>query len=475
MHETPQEEDSVSSDRVERRAWLALSVATLASLLTVIDVSIVNVAFPSIKRDLGASAAGLSWVLSGYSVAVGAFLLISGRLADQRGRRKFFLIGVAVFMLGSFLSGVAPTPGFLIAARVLQGVGSSILSPASLSMILPEFPASRHSTVIGIWGASAALGAAVGPTMGAILLDLLNWRWIFFVNVPIGLVIFVVTPRFVNETKDPNAERRFDLVGVPAGTLGIALILLSVVQGPEWGYTSLTTISISIAGLLLLGLLVYRSSVHPYPLLDLQLFRLRAFWSAAVGQTLFSTAFIATVLFNTLLLQDLWGWSPLAAGFGVVAGPSLAAILGGPVGSIADKVGHRTLVTIGGISGTLSISWLLLTVGNESNYLVSVLPAHLLLGVAVACSFATFSSMGLKLVSENRFATASATLRTGSSIGFAAGVAIAVTIASATANRGQLDSFRYAWVFMACTFFAGAFFSRIACPSREELKQASLN
>ena len=195
MQETPQEEDSVSSDRVDRRAWLALSVATLAALLTVIDVSIVNVAFPSIKKDLGASAAGLSWVLSGYSVAIGAFLLISGRLADQRGRRKFFLIGVAVFMLGSFLSGIAPTPGFLIAARVLQGIGSSILSPASLSMILPEFPASRHSTVIGIWGASAALGAAVGPTLGAILLDLLNWRWIFFVNVPIGLVIFVVTPR----------------------------------------------------------------------------------------------------------------------------------------------------------------------------------------------------------------------------------------------------------------------------------------
>ena len=138
-------------------------------------------------------------------------------------------------MLGSFFSGIAPTPGLLITARILQGIGSSILSPAPLSMVLPEFPPSRHSTVIGIWGASAALGAAVGPTMGAILLDLLNWRWIFFVNVPVGLVIFILTPRFVKETKDPNAEQRFDLIGVPAGTLGIALILLGVVQGSEWG------------------------------------------------------------------------------------------------------------------------------------------------------------------------------------------------------------------------------------------------
>jgi len=474
MSQNSFEEDSSVLEKVDRRAWLALSVATLASLLTVIDVSIVNVAFPSIKRDLGASATGLSWVLSGYSVSLGAFLLISGRLADQRGRRKFFLIGVAVFMLGSFFSGIAPTPGLLIAARILQGIGSSILSPASLSMVLPEFPPSRHSTVIGIWGASAALGAAVGPTMGAILLDLLNWRWIFFVNVPVGLVIFILTPRFVKETKDPNAEQRFDLIGVPAGTLGIALILLGVVQGSEWGYASLTTILISIAGVLLLGVLIYRSSAHPYPLLDLNLFRLRPFWSAAVGQTLFSTAFIATVLFNTLLLQDLWGWSALAAGFGVVAGPSLAAILGGPVGSIADRVGHRTLVVIGGLSGTSSIVWLLLTVGEESSYLTSVLPAHLLLGIAVACSFATFSSMGLRLVPEHRFATASATLRTGSSIGFAAGVSIAVTIASATVSKGQLESFQYAWIFMACTFFIGALFSRIACPSREELKQASL-
>ena len=179
---------------VERRAWIALAVSTLAALLTTIDISIVNVAFPSMRRDLGATETGLSWVLSGYSIASGAFLMLAGRLADQKGRRRFFLVGVSVFVVGSLLSGLAPDTGLLIAARVVQGVGASILGPSSLAMILPEFPASRRSMVIAVWGASAALGAAIGPSMGAVLIDGLSWRWIFFVNVPVGAVILIATP-----------------------------------------------------------------------------------------------------------------------------------------------------------------------------------------------------------------------------------------------------------------------------------------
>jgi EmrB/QacA subfamily drug resistance transporter len=458
---------------VHRQAWLALSVATLAAMLTVIDVSIVNVAFPSIRRDLGASAAGLSWVLSGYSVSIGAFLLISGRLADQHGRRRLFLIGVGVFIVGSLLSGMAPTPGLLIAARVLQGIGGSILSPASLSMILPEFPVDRHSTVIGIWGASAALGAAIGPTLGAVLLDMASWRWVFLVNVPVGIAILVLTPRFVHESRDPNAEGRFDMIGVPAGTLGVALFLVAVVQGEAWGYTSMATVGAAVAGAVLLVVLIARSASHPRPLLDLGLFRVRSFWTANVGQTFFSTAFIATILFNTLLLQERWGWSVLAAGFGVVPGPTLAAVFGGPVGAIADRVGHRTLVVVGCTSAGLCPTWLLLSVEEDSSYVTTVLPAHLMLGVGVACSFATFASMGMRQVPPTRFATASATLRTGSSIGFAAGVAIAVAVFSASIADGPAVAYDRAWLFMALTFFAGAVFSAVACPSRAALDPAA--
>jgi len=222
-------------EAVPRRAWLALGVSTLAALLTVIDISIVNVAFPSIRRDLGASETGLSWVLSGYSVAVGAFLLVAGRLADQRGRRRMFLLGVGVFVAASLLCGLATSTGLLIASRVLQGIGSSVIGPTSLSMVLPEFPASRRSMVLGIWGASAALGAALGPSVGAVLLEYLSWRWVFLVNVPIGLALLALTPRYVRETRDPDATGRFDVVGLPAGTLGVALVLVAIVQGGDWG------------------------------------------------------------------------------------------------------------------------------------------------------------------------------------------------------------------------------------------------
>ncbi len=173
---------------------------------------------------------------------------------------------MAIFVAGSFLSAVAPTPGLLIAARVLQGIGGSILSPASLSMVLPEFPAERRSLVIGIWGASAALGAAIGPSIGAIILDLLTWRWVFLVNIPIGLVILIVTPRFVRESRDPDARGGYDLVGVPAGTIGVAMVLLAVVQGQVWGYGSGRTISVVVVGLMLLGVLLRRSATHPNPL-----------------------------------------------------------------------------------------------------------------------------------------------------------------------------------------------------------------
>lgn len=449
---------------VERRAWIALAVSTLAALLSTIDISIVNVAFPSIRSDLGATEAGLSWVLSGYSIASGAFLMLAGRLADQRGRRRLFLVGVAVFVVGSLLSGAATTSEFLIGARVVQGLGASILGPASLAMILPEFPASRRSMVIGVWGATAAFGAALGPSAGALLIGYLSWRWIFFVNVPVGALILIVTPRFVRESSDPDARGGFDVVGVPAGTFGVALVLLAVVEGERWGYASATFVATVAIGLVLIVLLFVRSSYHSNPLLDLGLFRIRSFWSAGVGQVFFTTAFMATILFHTLVLQDLWGWSVLAAGFGVVPGPALAALLAGPVGLMVDRLGHRNVVVFGALLAAGNPLWLLATVGPESSWLTTLFPAQMFLGVAVACSFATYSSLGLRDVPPGRFATASATLRTLGSIGFASGVAIAIAVFSSARHLGLLNAFQRVWTLLAITFVFGAVFCAFACP-----------
>ena len=460
------EADDAPEETVMRRAWIALAVSTLAALLTTIDISIVNVAFPSMRRDLGATEAGLSWVLSGYSITSGAFLMLAGRLADQKGRRRLFLIGVSVFVVGSLFSGLATTTGFLIGGRIVQGVGASILGSSSLAMILPEFPASRRSLVIAVWGASAALGAAIGPTMGALLIDALSWRWVFFVNVPIGALILATTPRYDRESRDPDARAGFDALGVPAGTFGVALVLLAVVQGEAWGYASGATLASVAVGLVLIGLLLVRSAVHPNPLLDLSLFRIRSFWSAGVGQIFFTSAFIASILFHTLTLQELWGWSVLAAGFGVVVGPALSAVLGGPVGVIVDRVGHRNILVLGSLMAAVNGIWLRSTVTLESSWTTTILPAHLFLGVGVACSFATFSSLGLRDVPPARFATASATQRTLGSIGFASGIAISIAVFSSARHHGPLVAHHRVWVLLSTVFAAGALFCAVACPGR---------
>jgi len=243
-------------------------------------------------------------------------------------------------------------------------------------------------------------------------------------------------------------------------------VLVAVVQGGSWGYGSGATLASALAGVLLMGVVVVRSMAHPEPLLDLDLFRIRSFWSAASGQVFFTTSFICIILFNTLLLQEYWGWSPLAAGFGVVPGPLLAAFLGGPVGSIADRVGHRNLLVFGCAVAGLSPTWLWLRVGAESDYVADVLPALLFLGVGVSCTFAIFSSLGLREVPSPRFGTASATLRTTSTLGFAIGVAVGMAVFDAARPLGRPAAFDRAWAFMAVTMFVGAAFCAIACPGR---------
>ena len=221
-----------------------------------------------------------------------------------------------------------------------------------------------------------------------------------------------------------------------------------------------------IVVLVLIGLLLVRSAVHPNPLLDLSLFRIRSFWSAGVGQIFFTSAFIASILFHTLTLQELWGWSVLAAGFGVVVGPALSAVLGGPVGVIVDRVGHRNILVLGSLMAAVNGIWLRSTVTLESSWTTTILPAHLFLGVGVACSFATFSSLGLRDVPPARFATASATQRTLGSIGFASGIAISIAVFSSARHHGPLVAHHRVWVLLSTVFAAGALFCAVACPGR---------
>lgn len=457
---------------VERRSWLALGAATAAAFMVVVDVSIVNVAFPSIQESLGASNAALSWIVSGYSITVGSFLLLSGRLADRQGRRRMFNVGLAIFAVGSLFSGVAPEVEVLIAARVVQAMGGSLIMPSSLAMVLPEFPVSRRSAAIGMWGAMGALGAAFGPSIGALLIEGLGWRWIFYVNLPIAALVFAASHRLVRESRDESAEGRLDVVGVPIGTLALALIMVAIVQGEGWGYGDIRIIAFAALGVVLLPFVVWRSRSHPNPLLDLSLFSYRSFSAATASFGFYALGFVPGFLMSSLLLQNLWGLSVLEAGLGLTPGPIMASLLSIPTGRQADRWGHRWLLTVGVVLCGLSYLWLLLMAGESSAYFSVFLPANVVLGIGVGLSIATFVSAAMSDIPPSRFAIANATTRTVQQVCFALGIAVIVALFSSAPSGDLLGGFQRAWIWVIATFGASAVLIMVAFPSGAASRRA---
>ncbi|MCY3637258.1 MAG: DHA2 family efflux MFS transporter permease subunit [bacterium] len=459
---------------VERRSWLALGAATAAAFMVVLDVSIVSVAFPSIQKSLGASNAALSWIVSGYSITVGSLLLLSGRLADRQGRRRMFNIGLAVFAVGSLFCGVAPQVEVLVAARVFQAIGGSLLMPSSLAMVLPEFPMSRRSAAIGMWGSMGALGAAFGPTIGALLINSLGWRWMFYVNLPIAALVFLATTRLVRESRDETAEGRLDVVGVPTGTLAVALIMVAIVQGEGWGFDDYRIIVFAVVGVVLLPFVVWRSRRHPNPLLDLTLFSHRSFSAATASFGLYALGFVPGFLMSSLLLQDLWGLTVLEAGLGLTPAPIMATALSIPIGYMADRWGHRWLLTSGVVLCGLSYLWLLVMAGESSAYFTVFLPASLVLGIGVGLSIATFVSGALSDVPPDRFAIANATTRTVQQACFALGIAVVIALFNSAPSDDLLGGFQRAWIWVIATFAASAVVIVVAFPSGTALGRRGL-
>ena len=459
---------------VERRSWLALGAATAAAFMVVVDVSIVNVAFPSIQRSLDASNAALSWIVSGYSITVGSFLLLSGRLADRQGRRRMFNLGLVIFAIGSLFSGVAPRVEILIAARVVQAVGGSLIMPSSLAMVLPEFPVSRRSAAIGMWGAMGALGAAFGPSIGALLINGLGWRWIFYVNLPIAALVFAATARLVRESRDEESKGRLDVVGVPIGTLALALVMVAIVQGEGWGYGDYRIIVFALLGVVLLPFVVWRSRSHPNPLLDLSLFSYRSFWAATASFGLYALGFVPGFLMSSLLLQDLWGLTVLEAGLGLTPGPIIASALSVPIGRLADRWGHRWLLTSGVVLCGLSYLLLLVGAGESSAYFSVFLPANVILGIGVGLSIATFVSAAMSDVPPARFAIANATTRTVQQVCFALGIAVVIALFNSVPSGDLLGGFQRAWIWVIATYAASALVIMVAFPSGTALVRRGL-
>ena len=450
-----------------------LGVVCVSIFLVVIDASIVNVAFPTIGADLNTTDAVLSWILTVYNVTVASLLLLAGRAADRLGRKRVFLVSVAVFTLGSLLCSLAPSAGALIAFRVVQAAGGSAIFPASLSLVLPEFPVQRRSMAVGVWAAVAGLGGAVGPSAGALLIELFGWRGIFWPNVPIGVVVVVLGRRVLAESRSPADAGRLDVIGVPVSVLGVALVLLAVVQAEHWGYTSARTLTLIVVGLALLPVLVWRSRRHPSPVLDLALFRIRSFRVATVATLFFGCGFLGGFFINSLLLQRLWDWPIWKTGLGLSPGPLTSVATSWLSGRAADRVGHRWLTAAGCTLCAASFGWQYWRVGAEPDYVSDFLPSMLMLGAGAGLAITCMIGAPLADLGTDQFAMGNATARTVQQLCYAVGVAAVVALLGAD---GTADPARYqrAWIWLIAAYGLSALTMALFFPAGSAAGRAGL-
>src|SRR6266571_7768633 len=328
--------------------WRILAVVATAFFMTILDVSIVNVALPSIARSLHFSRENLQWVITAYSIAFGGFLLLAGRAADLLGRRRVFVVGVALFTIASLVCGLAQSEGMLIGARAVQGLGGAIITPAALSIVMTSFEeGADRNKALGIWGALGGSGAAVGVLAGGILTKYLGWQWIFFVNVPVGALVFGLTYPFVPESKADLGHRRFDAAGAFTVTGGLALLVYAISKAPDVGWGSARTILLLIVSVAILAAFTAIELRSRAPLMPFRIFRIRSLLAANVVGFLLGAVIFANFLVLTLYVQQVLGWSALKTGVTFLATAGTTVLWAGVAQALTTRFSARPVIVAG--------------------------------------------------------------------------------------------------------------------------------
>jgi len=408
--------------------WRVLAVVATAFFMTILDVSIVNVALPSIGRALDFSRENLQWVITVYAISFGGFLLLGGRAADLLGRRRVFIVGVALFTLASLVCGLAQSEGMLIAARAVQGLGGAIISPAALSIVMTSFDeGAERNKALGIWGALGGSGAAVGVLAGGVLTKYLGWEWIFFVNVPVGALVLALTPRIVPESRRDGPERHYDVLGAVLVSGGLALLVFTISKAPDVGWATARTILLLIAsGALLVAFLVNERRL-PDPLLPFHIFRVRTVTGANTVGALLGAVIFANFFLLTLYVQNVLGYSALKTGVTFVATAGTAVVSAGVAQALTTKFGPKAVMAVGLALLTGGMIWYS-QIPVHGSYAPDLLPGYLMVGVGIAFAFVPVSIAALAGVAEREAGLASGLINTSQQIGGAIGVAVASTV-----------------------------------------------
>jgi EmrB/QacA subfamily drug resistance transporter len=478
------EADGMSETMDSRTRWLALYVLCLASLMIVLDVTIVGVALPSIREDLGFSETSLAWVVNGYLLTYGGFLLLGGRLGDLFGHRRLFILGISAFTVASLACGLATTQWFLVAARSVQGLGGAVASAVSLSLMMGLFtePADR-AKAMGIFGFVASGGGSIGVLLGGILTDTLNWHWIFLVNFPIGVLVVLLTLRLVPALPAFAAGGRLDIAGAITVTGSLMLAVYAIVNGNEKGWTSGQTLGVLAASAVVFAAFLRIESRVRVPLMPLRLFRLRNLSTASGVGVLWAAAMFAWFFMTALYLQLVLDYTPLQIGLAFLPGNVIMGILSiGLSAKLVMRYGIKKPLTAGLLLASAGLA-LLVRAPVEGSFVVDVLPSMILLGLGAGMAFNPVLLAAMGDVEPAESGLASGIVNTSFMMGGAVGLAVLASVAASRTNtlvdtgHGQIAAlaggyhlaFLIGAIFAAAAAVIGAALLRESAPAHDEV------
>jgi EmrB/QacA subfamily drug resistance transporter len=417
----------------DNRKWWTLGAMCFALFMIMLDNTVVNVALPSMQRDLGSSLSQLEWVLNGYTLTFAVLLATGGRLGDVFGRRLFFMVGVVIFGITSATAGLAQDSAMLIASRAIQGVGAAMMMPATLSIVTHAFPANERGKAIGTWAGVSALALTVGPVVGGFLTEHVSWRAIFFINLPVAATAVLASLFAVAESRDPSVERKVDYLGTATLTGSLTAIVLALIEGNRWGWGSPAIISLLAGGAALLAVFVLVEQRVAAPMVQFALFKSRNFIGSTAVAFIITFAMFGSFFFMAIYMQDVLGFSPLEAGVRFLPTTVLIAIIAPLAGRASDKIGPVWPMSIG--LAVLSVAMYIFSGVDVASTYADILPAFMLMGIGIALVMSPMSTAAMNAVTVDKAGIASGILQMSRMIGGAVGIAAIGAI-----FQGQLGS-----------------------------------
>jgi EmrB/QacA subfamily drug resistance transporter len=410
--------------------WVVLVLICFAQFMVVLDATIVNVALPSIQKDLNLSEGNLQWIVNAYTLVFGGFLLLGGRAGDLLGRKRLFLIGIVIFTGASLLDGLANSEGMLIGARALQGLGAALVSPAALSIIATTFKeGAERAKALGVWAAIAIGGSAIGLVLGGVLTQYFSWPWIFFVNVPVGIATFLFSARLIPESRDEHAEQNYDVAGAVTVTGGLMALVYAIVDAQDAGWGSTKTLGFFTLAAALLVAFVLIELRTKAPLVRLSIFRTRSLLTANIAMFLAMSGMFAMFFFNTLYIQRVLGYGPLEAGVAFLPFSAGIMISAGIASQFAPRLGVRPVAAAGFILSAAGLV-LLTQLPVDGSYVTNVLPAIALSSLGMGAVFMPLTPIATTGLEDADQGLASGLFNTSQQIGGALGLAVLSTLAT---------------------------------------------